>query len=75
MSLTVLKLWMVLNWYLVLDNEHFLHFNWAGNMLNVETVFLCFKLHHMAMPELEGIKCGVYVNSCLLEFLIHVCSL
>lgn len=66
---------MVLNWYLVLDNEHFLHFNQAGNMLNGETVFLTFKLHHIGIPKLQGIKCGLYVNSCSLEFLIHVCSL
>lgn len=39
---------------LSVDNEHFLYFNWAGNMLSGETVFLSFKLLLMGMPELEG---------------------
>ena len=53
----------MLNWYLMLYHEHFFHFSWAGNTLKGKTVSLSIQLRHIDMPELEGRKCGLYLNT------------
>lgn len=48
----------------MLDGEHFLHFNRAGDVLNGKIVSLNIKLQHLALRELEGRTGGFYVNRC-----------